>query len=109
MASPDIVNVGDDNFKSEVLDSQVPVVVDFWATWCGPCRQIAPALEDFASKYKGKIKVAKLNIDDHQSTAQEYRVMSIPTVLLFNNGQVADSVVGAFKDKIEGMIKKVAG
>jgi thioredoxin 1 len=109
MASPDIVNVGDDNFKQEVLESQVPVLVDFWATWCGPCRQIAPALEDFASKYKGKIKVAKLNIDDHQATAQQFRVMSIPTVLLFKDGAVADQVVGAFKDKIEGMIKKVAG
>lgn len=106
MASADIVQVGDDNFKAEVLESQVPVVVDFWATWCGPCRQIAPALEDFASKYKGKIKVAKLNIDDHQAVAQQYRVMSIPTVLLFQGGQVKDQVVGAFKDKIEGMIKK---
>jgi thioredoxin 1 len=106
MASDKIHEVGDKNFDAEVLSSEVPVVVDFWATWCGPCRQIAPALEEFATKYDGKVKITKLNVDDHQEIAQKYRVMSIPAVLLFKKGNVADQVVGAFKDRIEAMIQK---
>ena len=107
MASADLVTITDQNFQSEVLASEVPVLVDFWATWCGPCRAIAPAVEELAAAYKGKIKVGKMDIDAWQDTPARYGIMSIPTLLLFKNGQVADQVVGAVpKAKLDQMIKR---
>jgi thioredoxin 1 len=110
MANPDIVEVTDKNFETEVLGSAVPTLVDFWAVWCGPCRAIAPAVEQLATQYKGKIKVAKMNVDDHVLVPQKYEITSIPTLLLFKGGQVAGQIVGAVpKQKIEDAIKKVIG
>jgi thioredoxin 1 len=104
----DIVNIGDSDFKKEVLDSQQPVLVDFWATWCGPCRAIAPALEELASSYKGKVKIAKVNVDENQETPQQYGIRSIPTLLLFKGGRVVEQIVGAVpKAKLETAIQKV--
>ena len=82
-----VAHFTDDNFASEVLQSQEPVLVDFWATWCGPCRQIAPVIEELATENAGKFKVGKLNIDDSPNAAQQYKVFSIPTLVLFKNGQ----------------------
>jgi thioredoxin 1 len=108
MAGADIINVSDSEFKKEVLESTQPVLVDFWATWCAPCRAIAPALEELAGQYKGKLKIAKVNIDDHQDTPQQYGIRSIPTLLMFKGGRVVDQVVGAVpKAKLEDIIKKV--
>ena len=108
MAGQDVVNIGDVEFKKEVLDSQTPVIVDFWATWCAPCRAIAPALEELAAQYKGKVKVAKVNIDDNQDTPQQYGIRSIPTLLVFKGGRVVDQIVGAVpKAKLEEAIRKV--
>jgi thioredoxin 1 len=87
--------VSDDTFDAEVLNSEVPVVVDFWAEWCGPCKQIAPALEEIAKEFDGKIKIAKLNIDENQSTPSRYNVRAIPTLMIFNNGQLAATHTGA--------------
>ena len=100
--------VGDSDFKAEVLDSTRPVLVDFWATWCAPCRAIAPALEELAAQYKDKLKVAKVNIDEHQLTPQQYGVRSIPTLLMFKGGKVVEQIVGAVpKSKLEDAIRKV--
>lgn len=108
MAGADVLNIGDSDFKKEVLESQQPVLVDFWATWCAPCRAIAPAVEELATQYKGKLKVAKMNIDDNQDTPQEYGVRSIPTLLVFKAGKVVEQIVGAVpKSKLEDAIKKV--
>ena len=108
MAGQDIVNIADSEFQSAVLDSAEPVLVDFWATWCAPCRAIAPVLEELAGQYKGKVRVAKVNIDDNQSTPQKYGIRSIPTLLLFKNGQVVEQIVGAVpKSKLEDALKKV--
>ena len=85
----------DDNFESEALKSELPVVVDFWAAWCGPCRMIAPIIEELANEFEGKVKVGKLDVDDNQGVAIKYGVRSIPTVLFLKGGQVADSVIGA--------------
>jgi thioredoxin 1 len=90
-----VTEVTDATFQTEVLDSTVPVLVDFWAPWCGPCRAIAPLLDELAGEYAGKAKVVKINVDDHQAVAQRYRVSSIPNLIVFKNGQVAQQIVGA--------------
>jgi thioredoxin 1 len=105
--SKDTVAVQDASFKAEVLDSSVPVLVDFWATWCAPCRAIAPALEELATQYKGKIKIAKVDVDESQQVAQQFGIRSIPTLLLFKGGKVVEQLVGAMpKAKLEDAIKK---
>jgi thioredoxin 1 len=105
--SKDTVTVLDATFKSEVLDSQTPVLVDFWATWCAPCRAIAPALEELATQYKGQLKIAKVDVDENQQIAQTYGIRSIPTLLMFKGGKVIEQLVGAApKAKLEDSIKK---
>lgn len=99
----------DDNFNEEVIKSDLPVVVDFWATWCGPCRMIAPIMEELAEKYNGKVKIGKLDVDENQQTAIKYGVRSIPTVLILKGGEVVDTVIGAvpktiFVEKIQKLI-----
>lgn len=107
MANQNVLTLGDDNFENEVLRSDVPVLVDFWAPWCAPCRMIAPAVDELAAKYAGQVKVGKINIDDHQVVPQRYNVMSIPTLLVFKNGEAVDQALGAVpKSHIEGMVKK---
>ncbi len=103
----DTVTVLDATFKSEVLDSQTPVLVDFWATWCAPCRAIAPALEELATQYKGQLKIAKVDVDENQGIAQQFGIRSIPTLLMFKGGKVVEQLVGAApKAKLEDAIKK---
>jgi len=100
------VVVTDENFKAEVLDAKIPVLVDFWAEWCMPCKMIAPTVEAIAKEYEGKLKVCKLNVDDAPVTATQYRVMSIPTLLLFKNGKVVDKTVGVVpKAAIDAKLK----
>jgi thioredoxin 1 len=107
MASADVATFTDENFQSEVLGSKEPVLVDFWAAWCGPCRNLAPLVDQVAAEYKGKLKVGKLDVDAHQNVPQKYNVLSIPTVLLFKNGQVADQVVGSVpKATLDAMVKR---
>ena len=97
------------NFEQEVLQASTPVLVDLWAAWCGPCRMLAPVVEEFAGKYQGKVKVGKLNVDDHPALAGQYRVMNIPTLLLFKDGQLADTIVGLqSKEDIAAKIESAA-
>jgi thioredoxin 1 len=100
--------VTDQSFEQDVLKSEVPVLVDFWAEWCGPCKMLAPTVEKVASEYEGKAKVVKLNIDDNNQVAQRYGIKGIPTLILFKNGSEADRTVGlTSKDNIARMIDRV--
>jgi len=108
MASNDLVILQDTTFDKEVLKSDIPVLVDFWATWCGPCKAIAPVIDQIAQEYKGKVKVGKMDIDHHQGVAQKYNIRSIPTLLVFKGGRVVDTVVGADKTRLLESVKKVA-
>src|SRR5210317_1278369 len=102
MASDAVKEFTDDNFDAEVLQADVSVLVDFWAPWCGPCRQIAPLIDQLAEQYEGKVKVGKLNIDDNPGITNQYGIQSIPTLLLFRGGEVAERFVGVPpKDKLE--------
>lgn len=89
------ITLTDASFKKEVLESQTPVLVDFWAPWCGPCRMVAPIVEELGREYAGRLKVGKLNVDDNPEVARAYGIMSIPTLMLFKGGQVAERIVGA--------------
>lgn len=91
----DTVKVTDNSFADDVLTSETPVLVDFWATWCGPCKMVAPVLEEIAKEHKGKLKIAKLDIDENPGTARDYQVMSIPTLILFEGGKPVKQIVGA--------------
>jgi thioredoxin 1 len=103
-----ITEVGDHNFEDEVLKSALPVLVDFWAPWCGPCKSIAPIVEEIAAQYEGKLKVAKLNVDDHPGTASRYGIRGIPNLIILKAGAVKEQIVGAVpKARLVSAIEKV--
>ncbi len=104
----DVITLEDQTFEKEVLKSDTPVLVDFWAVWCQPCKAIAPVVDALATKYKGKLKVAKMDVDQHQMVPQQYGIRSIPTLLLFKGGKVVD-MVPPDKSRIEESVKKLVG
>jgi thioredoxin 1 len=106
--SANVIEVSDGSFQQEVLNSPIPVLVDFWAPWCGPCRMVAPVVEDLAGEMAGKMKFAKLNVDDNQGIAAQYGIMAIPALLIFKGGQVAQQHVGALsKPALKSLVDRV--
>ncbi|MDO8736321.1 MAG: thioredoxin [Thermoleophilia bacterium] len=105
MSGNNIVEVTDANFAAEVLQSEIPVIVDFWADWCAPCRMVSPVIEELAGEMAGRVKVAKLNVDSNRETAARYDIMSIPTVILFERGELSKQVVGALPK--ESLVKEL--
>ena len=110
MAGELIKEFTDDNFESEVLSSDIPVVVDLWAPWCGPCKKLTPIMEELAAVYGDKVKIGKLNVDDNPQTASKYGISSIPTIFFIKNGEIAETVVGLLskdplKTKIDALIE----
>jgi thioredoxin 1 len=107
MAEENVINVTSENFEQEVLKSEQTVLVDFWAGWCGPCRMVGPIIEELAQDYSGKLKVGKLNVDEQGELSAKFKVMSIPTIIVFKNGEVVDKAIGArSKAEFENMISK---
>jgi thioredoxin 1 len=103
----DLLHVSDKNFALEVLQSGVPVLVDFWATWCGPCRAISPIVEELAKEFSGRVKITKLNVDENPATPGQYGVRGIPTLILFKEGKVLDQIVGSVpKARLKALIEK---
>ena len=94
-----VKDISDQNFEDEVIKSSLPVLVDFWAPWCGPCRMVAPVIDSLAEKYSGKFEFCRLNVDENPKTAAKYQVMSIPTLIFFKNGQVMDTAIGAVPEQ----------
>jgi len=100
------IKITSENFEQEVLKSDIPVLVDFWATWCGPCRMIAPALAQIAEEQAGKVKVGKVNVDEEMALASMFKIVSIPTLMVFKNGQLVNKALGAMpKEQIEALLK----
>src|SRR5258708_7484376 len=107
MASDKVVILSDSGFDTDVLKSSIPVMVDFWAEWCGPCKMLGPTIDQLAGEYDGRIKIAKLNVDDNPSTASRFGIRGIPAMLIFKDGKVQEQLVGALpKDKIAGTLDK---
>jgi thioredoxin 1 len=102
------LHLSDQSFDTEVVKSQIPVLIDFWAPWCGPCRMLAPIIEELAKEYDGKVKVAKVNTDENPAVAAKYKISAIPTLLVFRGGQVIDQLVGVHpKPEIKTLLEKV--
>jgi len=109
MAAENVAILTDANFGQEVLKSGIPVLVDFWAEWCGPCKMLGPVLDELAGEYTGRVKIAKVNIDEHQKVASDYGIRAIPTLLLFKDGEVAEQIVGLrSKRDLKASLDKVA-
>lgn len=105
--SESVLTITAENFENEVIKSDIPVLVDFWAAWCGPCRMVAPVVDQIAAEFKGKVKVGKINVDEESELAERFRIMSIPTLIVFKNGQIAESVMGArSKESLANMLNK---
>jgi thioredoxin 1 len=108
--SEHVLDVTDASFEQDVLQAPVPVLVDFWAAWCGPCRMIGPIVEELAEEYKDRVKVAKMNVDDNAATPAQYGVRGIPALLFFKNGELVDQIIGAVpKTQVVGSLEKVLG
>ena len=102
-----VLTLTKENFEQEVLKSDIPVLVDFWAPWCGPCRMVAPIVDEIANDFSGKAKVGKVNVDEQGELAEKYRIMTIPTLMVFKNGNIAESLVGArAKEELAAMINR---